>query len=411
MRRSFAVVAGICVSLIAWGAVPSSTTAGRTILRVAIYEYIPGYEIDKLSKLHAEIERRFEEAHPDIDLVISATSDREKLYDLDTLKRWLTQSSDEFYHVLEVDTLLLGDLAASGSILPVTISNSSNLFAVGLEASRVDGKLFGIPHLLCGYFMFARDAALLKGEGQREFLGAVLTDNDDAVDLLGEFNGSWTLPSLYLDAWMDRNPKGNPADALKAAITQPDRATMDDIKKMISLCKVNGENPCFSGAYWNLVGPNALVSSFALGQANAFVGYSERLYHMKKILKDNYVGVRSAPLGDGDNPLLFSDAFVVGKNCVNSCKRAATAFAEFMNSDKMMEFYLLARDLGDKSPARYLLPATISAFSIVGVKQDKIYSSFEQHIRRATPYPNIGFVEYRRNINKKLKCEIDPKEC
>jgi len=82
-----------------------------------------------------------------------------------------------------------------------------------------------------------------------------------------------------------------------------------------------------------------------------------------------------------------------------------------MNTDEMMEYYLLARDLGDESVARYLLPATISAFAIPGIKGDEHYSAFEQHIRRAKAYPNHGFVEHRRAVNKKLKCEIDVAEC
>jgi len=391
--------------------VMNAGAGSKTSLRVAIYEYIPGYhENDKLSKLRAEIKRRFELKNPDIDLVIDPTSNREKFYEFDSLKSWLTQSTGEHFHVAEIDTLLLGDLIRANAVWPISATNTSNLFTVGLEASKVDGTLYGIPHLLCGYFLFARDPQFLQGAGQKELVSALQNTRDNAVDILGEFNGSWTLPALYLDAWMDRNPTGDPAQALTAAIVSPDPVALDDLKKIIGLCNVGGTNACFTGMY-HAIAPDALVSSFALGHANAFIGYSERLHHIRKIAKKGYIGVRSAPLGDGDAPLLFSDAFVIGKNCADACRRAAESFAKFMNTDEMMEYYLLARDLGDESVARYLLPATISAFAIPGIKGDEHYSAFEQHIRRAKAYPNHGFVEHRRAVNKKLKCEIDVAEC
>jgi len=199
--------------------VMNAGAGSKTSLRVAIYEYIPGYhENDKLSKLRAEIKRRFELKNPDIDLVIDPTSNREKFYEFDSLKSWLTQSTGEHFHVAEIDTLLLGDLVRANAVWPISATNTSNLFTVGLEASKVDGTLYGIPHLLCGYFLFARDPQFLQGAGQKELVSALQNTRDNAVDILGEFNGSWTLPALYLDAWMDRNPTGDPAQALTAAI-------------------------------------------------------------------------------------------------------------------------------------------------------------------------------------------------
>lgn len=392
--------------------ISAAAATERVPLKAAIFEYIPGYEKDKLQLLRSEIEKRFEQEHQDIDLQLAPLSNRDNLYDFDEVKGWLTRDNNEYFNVLEVDSLLLGDLAEVGAIQPLPSIDTSDQFPVGVKASQYKGKMFGIPHLLCSYFLFSFEPALIRGSGQKKILHLLRSDNDDAIDLVGEFNGSWGLPAMYLDAWLDRHKGGDPRFAFQQALSRLDGPTVADLKNMIKLCENKGKNICFSGDYEDSGGSNYFIEMLSFRHANAMIGYSERLHIIRKIAKkEQYIGIRSAPFGDGDNPIMFADSFVIGDNCKADCAKAALTFAKFMNSKQMMEYLLLAQDLDHGVVARYLLPATISAFEIPGIAQDKLYASLKHHIEKATPFPNSGFVQHRKTIRDKLKCAIEPSAC
>jgi thiamine pyridinylase len=387
----------------------------KQVLRVALFEYLPGYEDDKLEALRQEIEERFQEAHPLIELELVATSNPGGLYKSEVLTKWLAGTEGEHFHVVEIDAQLLGDLAQAGTIVPVSISEPGNHFDVGLHAVTFEGQSFGVPHLLCGRFLFARDPALLEGEGQQQLLAKLAGDSDDAVDLTGDFEGSWTLPALYLDAWMDRNPGGDPGTALKDALGEPDALAVADLTNIIKLCGPLDANICLSGDAellpGKLYGTEVILAPFAFGHANAYIGYSEHLHYIRKFPNTDGISVRSAPLGDGNNPILFTDAFVVGKNCGSDCQRAAHDFINFMNSDATMAYLLLGRDIKDNKIPRYLLPATKSAFAIPEIAQDRLYAGFRSDIERAVSYPNAGVEGTRKALGKKIKCAIAPSSC
>jgi thiamine pyridinylase len=316
---------------------------------------------------------------------------------------------------MEIDTQLLGDLVLAGVITPFSPAGTDNLFDVGMRAVTFEGQVYGVPHLLCGHFLFARDPSLLEGQGQSGLLQKLASDGDDGVDLVGDFEGSWTLPSLYLDAWMDRNPGGDPAKAFKDALTQPDPSVVADLASMIKLCGPLDRNVCFSGKFNSLPskmdGAEVLIAPFAISHANTYVGYSESLHYIRRFPRNENVAVRSAPLGDGDNPILFTDAFVVGKNCGADCQSAAAKFVAFMNSDATMAYLLLGKDIKNNTVPRYLLPATKSAFSIPEIAQDQTYTRFKTDIVRAVAYPNSGIEANRKAVRKKITCAISPTAC
>ena len=113
-----------------------------------------------------------------------------------------------------------------------------------------------------------------------------------------------------------------------------------------------------------------LTAAFAAGKTAAMFGYSERLFLIRRSAPQDHFHFSSAPIGNGNHPLLFTDAFVLRKDCDQRCEAAARAFAEYMNSARTHEWILMSSDAAKPTAPRYLLPATLSAFKAAEVRRD-----------------------------------------
>jgi thiamine pyridinylase len=118
-------------------------TVSQTTLKVALFPYIPDSAQDQYQTLLTRIEREFETENPTIDLVLNPLNpDEEGFYDLETLKQWLSNSTNENgYHIVEIDTLLLGDLVKAN--VAKTWNNPENIqdwYPVGLNAVTINRK-------------------------------------------------------------------------------------------------------------------------------------------------------------------------------------------------------------------------------------------------------------------------------
>ncbi|MEO0589392.1 MAG: extracellular solute-binding protein [Pseudomonadota bacterium] len=418
MRAVFGVVLSfLTIMLAALMPAAASNHDEKTIVRVALYEFIPGYDIDQLQALRVSIKQGFEQAHPQYELDIKLTPNRFDLYDLEKLERWLTDETADGYDVLEIDTLLLGELVNTGAISPWVDVDEDQFFSAALDASRVNGRFYGIPHLMCGYFLFTRDAQVAEAETVSELVAAARGENNDTVDLVGAFEGSWTIPSLYLDARVDTAPQAAPNVLWEETVAALDPETTSSLRTLFKLCDANGLNACLREERYALTNASGFSGLFAMGFADSLIGYSERFHFIKKMPGWETVKVGSAPLGDGNAPLMFADSFVLSERCNRTaqCRDGARAFADYMNQDDVLEPYLLARDLkdawGSPLPPRYLLPAKRSAYGFQAIKSDPIYSGFEQAQQRAVAFPNTGFGPNRKAVRDAILCEMFTQSC
>src|SRR6266496_1449339 len=186
-----------------------------TVLRVALFPYIPDAGQDGFQALQHRLKTEFEQKNPEIDLVLRSMKAKGDFYDLDQLKSWLIPAgTNETYDVMEIDTLLLGDLVALGLISPLTVAEHHDWHPAATRSVTINDAIYGVPHLLCGHFVFTRNEAVAKARTVEQLVTALHSIHNNLPDLSGNLLGSWNLPALYLDAWADSHPRESLAFAL-----------------------------------------------------------------------------------------------------------------------------------------------------------------------------------------------------
>jgi thiamine pyridinylase len=349
----------------------------------------------------ARIKAEFESSHADIDLDLRVNQS-DDFYDLASLRELLRGAPGrEPYDVVETDGIFLGDLADSGWITPWHGLPPGAWHPAARTAAVLDSTVYGIPHWLCGHFLFTRDpvvaaartVAMLTSALQRPHAGAAL---------VGDFGGSWNLPALYIDAWADTH---GPRDLDRALSDTLDPAVSSPFVALARTCAIGSDNPCTT-TYHDPKNADSAAHVFGHHNATALVGYSERLHEVRKAAgKDQSIVVLSAPLGNGSSPVVYVDLLVRRSGCDSACARAAAAFAVYVNSPRTQEWVLLSDDAPSSGVPRYLLPANLDALT-PRVLQDPWYRSLTDAVQVATPLPRHGWLPVHSSMKDQLKNQI-----
>ncbi|RKH74770.1 extracellular solute-binding protein [Corallococcus aberystwythensis] len=367
-------------------------------LKAVLFPYIPDSAGDGFASLEQRLEADFERAHPDIDLdvVFDANLD---VYDLDeggTLNQLLGTDASAA-QVVEVDTLVLGSLAEKGWIQPVALE-AGVAHPAAEEAVRISGQSYGVPTYLCTKVIYSRTPNIRSATDSTSLARILREAAPGKRPLVANFDGSWTLPASYLDAWLDTHP----GDALASAISLPlDSPTVGAFAEVVDSCSIEaGVNPCLDGSYAdNTVAEEA----FATGQANGFMGYTERLFYILQAQPSMPLPeVISVPLGAGSAPAVFVDALVLNKNCAGTCAEDARAFTSFMQAPETRSLIAFSKDAPDGTRPRYLLQANRAFYQQEPARSDPMYQQYEPILSGARPYPNQRFPENRKALQAAL---------
>jgi thiamine pyridinylase len=356
-------------------------------LKVSLYPYIPEPEA-----FFAFIEADFEAKNPDIDLVLRSLAKSyegepgyvaDLAYETDKATIALTDAAgDDFQHLVEIDTLILGALAANSAIAPFRVEGLEFLVAAD-EAVSWQGQPFGVPHWTCGNFIISEDPAIRDVRNVDELVTTLARGSAGRVPLAGDMGGSWGTIATYLDAFTDTFPQLD----MQAALSRPeiDATIRGHLEQLQKVCVERDVNHCAEDA----------VELFAAGDAGALFGFSERLHPILS-RPDRKVGalhVSTATLGGGNKPVAFVDALVKSATCTTEpCSSAAQRFADYYVSDATFETSLMTTPSG---VPRYLLPSTPSAFDFGKVGQDPLYQQLQEEVIGATALPNTGVPEAR----------------
>jgi thiamine pyridinylase len=369
----------------------AAAQAPRTQLRVVLYGYIPDAAGDSFAELQARIKREFQTAHPEIELLIRPMVSNPDLYQLAALDTLLNSPVDSLQaDLVEVDAELLGDLADSGWVSPWLNPDKRDWYPAARLAVTRHGTVFGVPHWLCAHFVISRDSVLSSAPTVTDLVAQLRTSAAPGSRLVGDFDGSWNLPSLYLDAWADTHGSSRIASAVSPTL---DSAVAVPFATLASLCRTGASNPCLDAYHKS---ETLAADTFARGAAAAFIGYSEMLYTILKVsptARDS-LHISSASLGNGNHPVYFADAFARRRRCQGGCARAAVAFTTYMLAKPTYEWILLSRDAPVATVPRYLLPATRSAFGSMG--GDRFYNEMRPQLENAGAFPNSGLAERLR---------------
>jgi thiamine pyridinylase len=158
-------------------------------LRVALYPFVP----DRL-ELFEKIEAIFECENPGVNVVlISSPNAGDNYYDDDNEKKKGIQFVNA--DVYEIDTVLLSDFVALGKIVPIELP-FDDFAPETLRAVTRNSMVYGVPHWLCGNFLFYRksDAKIRDATTWKDVISTLATRNQA---LLVDFKGRSTLGEWY----------------------------------------------------------------------------------------------------------------------------------------------------------------------------------------------------------------------
>ncbi|WP_232293598.1 hypothetical protein [Stigmatella aurantiaca] len=382
----------------------------KTQLRVPLYPYIPDAAGDQLQAMAARIESEFEQAHPEVDLIVNPSCFNDDFYDPEALARSLKGEGECAYDVVETDTVILRELVALNAVRPwPRLPQNIDWHPAGLAASRQQQSTYGVPHWLCGDFIISRDESVRQARTEsalRHALAGLDTPKPDmAVNLLG----SWNLPALYLDAWADRNGSANVASAVTTS--NYDSVALQSLRSFVQTCQSAGANPCIDGTYDQDENFDLPATLFATGQVDATMGYSERLHVIIRNLPAGQsasdLKISSAPLAEGSHPILFTDSYFLGTRCTGACEQAALAFVDYMSQPSTFEWILMSEDApaGTRVP-RYLLPATLDSYATPKLQADPFYPVLNVESREGGPFPNGGLLNIRHQMRDDILTAI-----
>ncbi|CAF2851110.1 unnamed protein product [Rotaria sp. Silwood2] len=323
----------------------------------------------------------------------------DNFYNRSTLTEWLT-SDGNGYDVVEVDTILLGDLVNAGLIAPLvdTSINRSDWHLAASSAVQLNEALYGVPHIMCGLFLFTRDSTVASLTTIDQLTHALNNASTMDYRLVGNLDSSWDLPALWIDSYQKTFSSRY---ALASALHDYHRVSFVTMRKLAELCNgIRGDNPCLNGRFRDDYDGPALL--FANKTAKAMFGYSERLFLVRKNgFPDDYQNINVVPLPSGyhvNQQTFFTDAYVFRPNMSIDVSKAALLFAKFMATPKMQAAVVATGDgpCHNRTP-RYLLPVSQKAYDEPLLKQDRFY---QQYFRTLTgvPYPTVGFFNTRQAL-------------
>ncbi|AGC47100.1 lipoprotein [Myxococcus stipitatus DSM 14675] len=368
-------------------------------VRAVLFPYIPDTVGDGFASLEARLEADFEREHSDIDLdiVFDANLDTYDLAEGGVLSH-LLGSGPAAVQVVEVDTLILGSLASKGWIQPVD-TEPDTLHPAAAEAVRISGTGYGVPTYLCTYVVYSRTPNIRSATDGASLVDILRASAPGKRPLAANFNGSWTLPSSYLDAWRDTHPARAVPDALALPL---DAAALASFETVVDSCaSAPGVNPCLDGAYAD---NTAAEEAFAQEQANGFIGYTERLVPILKARPGMALPeVISVPLGKGSATTVFVDALVVNANCTGQCAQDARAFTTFLGSPQVRSLIAFSGDGPRGTLPRYLLQAPRAFYELERTRSDPMYRKFTPLLEGAHPFPSQGFPENRKALQAALQ--------
>ena len=391
-------------------------------LRVSIYP-IPDLAGDKLAGLTRFIADEFRKEHG-VSVTVEVTDDKH-LYNLEKLRNAYLADGEDSYDVMEVDTVLLGELAKSGHLQPLEdhFTVTEDIFASSAVRSvnysqHLKEHLYGVPTLQCANFLmeladvnYSPKAPLLEEwksfDQLKKALDRAERESAHRILLAGDFRGSWGLPMFYLDAYVDKHGKGSVYDGIDGKIDDPE--LLEELKEFIDYGELpSGKNPDKYGEFHKhhdrlikevIDSQHILMYACSENLGEALQKAAERKAH-KHALR-----IISPPLDESNNLLTYTDAAVVNKFKFADPQRAAliTKFVEFYTSLPIRTSLAFGRDLPPSVLyPRYVLPARTAFFTEKAAAEDEYYQQFHAALKHSTPVPNHDIYGKRKALQAKL---------
>ena len=389
-------------------------------LRVSIYPYIPDMAGDKLVGLTKFIADEFKKVHG-VSVEVEATADP---YDLKKLKRNYLANGDDAYDIMEVDTVLLGELVKSGHLQPLEehftvtadVYASSAVHSVSYSP-HLKTHLYAVPTLQCANFLmelvdvdFTPKSLLLKDCKSFDQLKDALDRSEQnccRILLAGDFQEGEDM-KFFLDLYVGKHGEGLLYDGINGPVDDPKEIARR--KELTNFGQLESRrNPDaveeFRDHQDRLMrevtqSPHILMYAYTenMGEALQKAAEGERHKHTLCII---------SPALDGSNNLLtYADAVVVNKSKFADPQRAAhiVKFVEFYTSLPFRTSFALGRDLPPSVLyPRYVLPALNAFYTETAAAEDEFYQEFYAALKHSAPVPFDEIYGKQKTLKVQLK--------
>lgn len=386
-------------------------------LKFGLYPWIPDLDKDNLKSLKEFIKREFESEHPDITITVTNEWDP---YDVDKVAACFKKES---FDILEVDTILLGEVVDKGVVQKLDLSQygmQDDFLAAGIDAVTYNGECYGVPTLNCANFLIELIAGDVPPES-REILCSLETGDHSLGDLkdvvrryhvffkgvspmVGNFRGKWTLPLMYLDAYVDKHGKDSVDEGVDAPI---DDETVRNVKWFMKLDEdTDGGNKGVRSEYDS---DSARDKDISKSDNIMMYGYSEwlSLAMADKMCEKKHVHascIIAPPLGKDNYLLTFTDAIIVNKSHFSDKKReeAIVKFMKFYTGLSFRNKYAKGVDLKEPHPPRYVIISRKDFYTEGFGKDNKNYQKLRAALDFSIAAPNHGLAARHEKMNAML---------
>ena len=394
-----------------------SFASERRELRIALYPYIP-----LKAEMYWKLEQEFESKFKEIDLVFLDLSwyyyNSEKDGSLfGVLKEGLAD-------VVEVDTVFLQDLVDANLLKEIQDEylQKNEYLEVAHKSSILGGQVYGIPHWVCGNFIFfrkddperARFESIDSLSDLQKIIGSPV---DKSQSILIDLRGKSTLGEKYLDSLLDTYQT---ADATLKRIDSDnlDPIVINSLNRLFSLSPGGLSDSDIHHEYGQLY-----AKEFARRNARVLVGYSERMHFVVDECihgipegcptTSSYVkekGEFTFGIGDvdvvpaalspkGSKMLAWVDVLSIRNDCDETTTNDALSFIEFFSSVEFTSSVL--KPEWGVAP-RYLLPAKIKVYD--NLSEDiPLYRRFKEIMQDAISLTGANLNAKLRSIGKKIE--------
>eukprot|EP01114_Cavostelium_apophysatum_P017391 TRINITY_DN515_c0_g1_i2.p1 TRINITY_DN515_c0_g1~~TRINITY_DN515_c0_g1_i2.p1 ORF type:complete len:402 (+),score=78.73 TRINITY_DN515_c0_g1_i2:649-1854(+) len=369
-------------------------------LKVGLFKYLPFLGDDDLKEAALTLEKQFESQFPEVDLDLTWSA-----VDTYNMSQVVSVLSDPAgYNILELDLLTLGYVQSLQLIQPLSLSQQylSRYVPSVLPAAMINGTFFAAPSWTCSNYIASGFAQISNHSGGNADLLQFFKNygGNHEVDFMQDFQGKWTLPSLYIDAYVDTYGPASINDSMTAPI---DQRVVQYLVEALAMCtnKTDGSNKC-RGVFHE--DEDDFYVDYIEGDAVAAGSYSEILseYFWRNLSTPQTL--ISAPFGEFNHPVMFVDGLVVSSQCNDTCLEDATNWINFYTDLNVLSYISLGFDSPHRKSSRYVGPSLSKFYQLPEVKSDPIYERIYETIQVAVPFPNEGFLEVQHSMYNTL-CE------
>ena len=317
-------------------------------ISVALYPYVPDMELfqDVLARMWADIEA-------DIAL---------EFVDWDCF----TDPSPDGIDIITYDALFTSYLAENGFIQPLDpeyLDNTEGIIPFALDGSQYNGDLYGLPFLVCSYFLIHRtdDEAMWNVENFADLCEEISARQQVDPSAGLQMNYISDYPYYYLDALIDFSGTYTTYTEVPD-LASPDEDAMQMLHRIRSvLAKTSAESDGTLHEY---------RTRFDAGEGSAIYDFSESLYDMPNSM-DNLT-IRPISFSETENiQLFYADIASLGTHVTDPAeKEACLKLIDLIGSEEFQNQLCFG-----SGETQYMLPASRQVY-LDAQEEAPIYSLF-----------------------------------